>query len=527
MEAFYEDGDQNRKNTLFFISALLVTAMFFWLLIDTCAAKKPKNYDIAIAFDNSGSMYDNRAWCRAKYAMEIFASMLDYECGDRLRIYPMWEVTTDGSAPVPSDGEPPQESHAPVIINSKGDIDKISNLYTVYASGTPFTPVTLACEYLASSSATEKWLIVLSDGAFDGAEKNAATLRDRLISMATENGIKVQYLGFAGAKEIASDVENGMYAKKSTDASLMSDLVDICNAIFQRSILPAAYYSNNMLNIDLSMNKVIVFVQGQGAKIESLKASDGTPVAVLQESGQRKFSRISVGKYYQTATPPIDDSLYGEVVTFDACPKGQYILSCPRAEKVQIFYEPDVDIKVSLTNKNGNAVSLSDTGIEAGASTIRSKIVDGKTGEDVTEHVLMGNDVKFSTYVKASGDASARKYENGVEILFEPDGKTEVNVDATYLDGQYTLSTKGDPQDFPWPLIVMEQSLNFEVELSQMAKEYRIASYAEWQPIQATLSIDGRPLSEVELQRTTARWQADSGLSLYAEIVPNESAYCP
>lgn len=65
------------------MSALLVTAMFFGLLIGTDAAKNQKNYDIAIAFDNSGSMYDNRAWCRAKYAMEIFASMLDYEYVER------------------------------------------------------------------------------------------------------------------------------------------------------------------------------------------------------------------------------------------------------------------------------------------------------------------------------------------------------------------------------------------------------------------------------------------------------------
>ena len=43
--------------------------------------KKVKTYEIAVIFDNSGSMYavdGNRntngieAWCRAKYAMEIF-----------------------------------------------------------------------------------------------------------------------------------------------------------------------------------------------------------------------------------------------------------------------------------------------------------------------------------------------------------------------------------------------------------------------------------------------------------------------
>ena len=59
--------------------------------------KQEKSYEIAVVFDNSGSMYNTAAWCRAKFAMEIFASMLDYDNGDRLVVFPMWEVLTDGT----------------------------------------------------------------------------------------------------------------------------------------------------------------------------------------------------------------------------------------------------------------------------------------------------------------------------------------------------------------------------------------------------------------------------------------------
>lgn len=512
----------------FLASVFLAISLFGAFSINTGASitsKKQKSYDIAIVFDNSGSMYADQSWCRAKYAMEIFASMLDYDNGDSLRIFPMWEVKTDGTTPSPSGNA--QESSAPIIIDSKDDIDKISNLYTISASGTPFTPVTKAYEYLVSSSASEKWLIVLSDGDFDGAEENASVLRERLISMATNGDIKIQYLGFANAKEIASDAANGMYSKKSSDAgSLMSDLVDICNMIFQRSILPAEYYNGSALNIDLSMKKVIVFVQGQDAKIESLKKSDGALVPILQESGQRKYSQISVGMYYLTpAIPPVDDSLYGEIVTFDACPKGQYLLNCPGAKNVQIFYEPDVDIRVSLTDETGNSVEASSGGIDAGEYTIRSIIVDGTTDEDVTNHKLMGNDVIFATYVKGSDESSPKRYENGAKITFEPDDATEVVVEATYLNGEYTISTKDDPFAFPLPLFVREQSLDFVVQLSQINTDYRIADSSDWLPIKATLSIDGRALSEAELQRTNVRIQASDGISFYAEAVPSESAY--
>lgn len=519
-----------RNNTLFsvLVLSLLIFSLFNSFSLRTDASvltKKQKSYDIAIAFDNSGSMYADQSWCRAKYAMEIFASMLDYENGDKLRIYPMWAVTTDGTTSVQSSGKA-QESTEPIIINSKNDIDKISNLYTISASGTPFTPVNKAYEYLKSSVATEKWLIVLTDGLFDGAEGNADVLRQRLLSMSKDESIKVQYLGFASAKSLESDVGNGFYTKKSSNAeSLMSDLVDICNSIFQRSILPSEYYDGKTLNIDLSMRRVIVFVQGKGASVDSLTSGEGVSIRALQKSGQRKYSSISVGSYYLTATPPVDDTLYGEVVTFDKCSKGQYILNCPGAEKVQIFYEPNVDIKVSLTDENGNSVDASNDGIEAGEYTISSTIVDGTTGEEVTNHKLMGNDVKFTTKVKTSKDAKPTTYENGAKITFEPDDETEVVVEATYLNGEYTISTRDDPFAFPLPLIVREQSVDFDVQLSQMNTDYKIASYNDWLPIKATLSIDGRMLSEAEFQSTDVSFKTSNGVSLYAEGLPIESAY--
>ena len=79
---------------------------------------KEKSYEIAVVFDNSGSMYDNESWSRAKYAMEVFAAMLNE--GDVLKIFPMHPVTTDGKTK--SGG-----STSPIVVKSKSDISKISN----------------------------------------------------------------------------------------------------------------------------------------------------------------------------------------------------------------------------------------------------------------------------------------------------------------------------------------------------------------------------------------------------------------
>ena len=79
------------------------------------AASGEKNQikrDIAIVFDNSGSKYENNnlAWCRAIYAMEVFASMMNQ--GDTMTIYPMHEVEIDGRS---------FDSSNPVVISGPGD----------------------------------------------------------------------------------------------------------------------------------------------------------------------------------------------------------------------------------------------------------------------------------------------------------------------------------------------------------------------------------------------------------------------
>lgn len=73
------------------LSMLLVLVLGFATASGALAAGGTKNTvsrSIAIVFDNSGSMYmqGNKAWCRATYAIEVFASMMNV--GDVLRVYP-------------------------------------------------------------------------------------------------------------------------------------------------------------------------------------------------------------------------------------------------------------------------------------------------------------------------------------------------------------------------------------------------------------------------------------------------------
>ena len=107
-----------------FLSLVLAVCLIAGMIspMQTQAAEKAKTKRaIAIVFDNSGSMYDGeKAWCRAIYAMEVFAAMMNE--GDTLQIYPMWPIEVNGSY-YEKDGKP-------LTISSRSDVAKIRDIFT-------------------------------------------------------------------------------------------------------------------------------------------------------------------------------------------------------------------------------------------------------------------------------------------------------------------------------------------------------------------------------------------------------------
>ena len=506
----------------------MVVNVFAIMPLTANAAKKTeKSYEIAIVFDNSGSMYENqgKSWCRAKYAMEIFASMLNYDNGDKLWIYPMWEVTNGK----PQNGD--IGSYKAIPITKKEDIDKITNLYTTRPYGTPLAPVYEAHEYMKTSKATEKWILVLTDGEFNSEQRDggssvidAAALKNKLISVATD-GIKVQYLGFGQASALTADESKNFYAKKSTDTSLKDDLIEICNSIFQRAALPANRLSGNTLNIeDLSMSNLIVFAQGTNAKISSMTNPSGKDVKITLDSGQRKFSTIKAATYEDAG---IDNTLAGQVVSFDESEAGKYTLNYSGADKVEIFYEPNVKLKVEFKDASDKVVDGSKGEIEAGEYTVTSTIIDGVTEKDVTNNELLGK-VNIKTYVKTSKDKQYKAYENNAKINLTPDSGTDVYVEATYLK-DFTLSSR-DNEELDWlsGLKVGAQTLKFvaKATVQQDGSWYKISDHENWKPIRVDFTIKGKPLTAEQMAKLTfpVDGKGNNGLSYRYEKLPNESA---
>lgn len=504
--------------------------------------KKEKSYEIAVVFDNSGSMFmnGNKAWSQAKYAMEIFASMLDYENGDKLSIFTMWAVITEDKDIVKGEywdnfdyNKNISADNFRVDIRNNDDIEKISNMYTVYdpvskASNTPFAPIQEAYDYLQKSTATDKWLVILSDGEFNavnrGESTDAATfgLQNRLDPM-IGNGIGIQYLGFGEAAELKSKESKDYYTKKSSAKELKDDLVDICNRIFQRSEIPKKYIKGERLELDISMKNLIVFVQGENAKIKSLKNKDGDKVKITLDSGQRKFSTVDANGYHGS-TP--DTTLYGQVVTFGACEAGKYTLDISEVDKdnIQIFYEPDVDIKLTVTDEKGKEIDLNTDEIqeiEAGEYKVEYTIVDSVTGKDVIDSDLMGDDVELGAeVVNSEGKSTAVK--NGERIELKADQETKILVSGTYLK-EYTINNEDSSAGFGFKVVPELPDFEVDVKVQQSGSWYKISDHENWEPIRVGLSFDGKPLTDEQLKAVDFDFGLE-GISYRYEIVPGESA---
>lgn len=474
--------------------------------------KKTKTYDVAVAYDNSGSMYDNSAWCHAKYAMEIFASMLDYGNGDKLTVFPMWEVTTDGSTPSASRS---QESTSPISVQSTADIDKLANMYTPYPSGTPFTPVTKAYNYLKSSSADEKWLIVLTDGAFNSMSLDST--RSELKKM-SGNSIKVQYLAIGSGFSIRADESDNLYTSSvKTATELQNELIGICNKIFQRDELKNRL-NGNALTLDISMRKLIVFAQGQNAAVTALKDANGATIPVTMNSGQRSSAR------YPEKLSTLDTSLAGQVVTFGACPAGSYTLEYSNADKIQIFYEPDVDMKVSLTNSDGEPEDFSDGTITAGEYTYNVQLIDAVTGEDITNSELMGGNVSITSTVTYDGKQPITM-QNGGTVTLEAGENVKVDITGTYLQ-DYTISNSDDPSIFPVDLTIEPDKIDLSITatVEQSNGWYTLYEHEKWKPIRLDLKLGGQPLTDEQLAATVLTIQPDNPLPFRTEVLNGQSA---
>ncbi|MCR5704003.1 MAG: hypothetical protein K6G85_05220, partial [Eubacterium sp.] len=489
-------------------------------------------YHIAVVYDNSGSMYIKKdqtidAWCRTKYAMGIFASMLDYPNGDVMQVFPMHKVKI-GSREMDN-----------FSITSYKEISYIDQFKTPQAGNTPYETVEKAIDSLRRSNSINKWLIILTDGAFDGATPEKITTE---LEGLQSQGINVQYLAIkneSGEKVDEIQGENFFSRTAKTGEDLNNALIDMCNQIFKRNELKDALDSRKQIKLDVSMSKVFVFVQGNNARIGKLRQIDGNrkEAAVVKGSNQTiKTSKVAADyrkiiknngtlKLEKIENPKIANGLQGQIITFEKCPKGIYQLEY-EGEKIQIFYEPDVEVYVKILDADETHEFTKEElkkGIEPGKYKIKYGIRDkNNKNKDITNNKLLGK-VELSGKIVQEGNIQ-KNIKNGGTFDLKENMNADIEVLGTYLE-DYTISSK-DSENFNLSNIkVWPKTDKYKVRIQGMDKPYVLTNQKNWKPIIVKVTRKGKKVKKEEFEKLKPEFTFSNNESFYYETDSENSQY--
>ena len=481
---------------------LAVILLFTCVLVGTTtvnAAKTESSRGIAIVFDNSGSMYDagDQAWCRATYAMEVFASMLN--SGDTLQIYPMHPITV---------GDKEFTMQNPLQITDAAQASTIREILTKDAGGTPIESIDCAVQGLQKLQTDKKYLVVLTDGGTFSKNGNGLTKKrtktelDKRIQAYASKTMTVMYLGIGSEACVPNTKESEYFIKKQAvnTTDVLSTLTDMCNLIFGRDTLPKNRISNKTMEFDISMKKLIVFVQGDNISDLKIKPKSGGSVGKLINSQQAKYSTKGAADYKSVA----DTSLQGMITTYEDCAAGSYNIEyVGTATSVEVYYEPDADLEFVFTDSEGNNVDLNS--LYEGEYKVSFGMKDAKTGKLISSDLLGKPHYEGSYTINGEKTNFTHDGQSGeVPIVLKMNDTFEADLTVTYLSG-YTISKNST--DFGWPkggVKVLAPPLGkFDAKLT-VSQNYILIKELEQTPeFIVDLTIGGKKLTAEEFDAVT------------------------
>ena len=502
------------------LSLALVAVMLLSVLVPVLPevrAEKQKTKAISVVFDNSGSMYMSdrgdysgndemtKAWCRATYAMEVFASMLNE--GDVMQIHPMNPayLNTEGTGTAYVYGT------SPLVINGPQDAAKIRDLFLIVADGGAYTPldsITAAYESLKKMNADEKYLVVLTDGAqFYRSANSMAMSESETISVLTSTlgnikDVQVMYLGMGPANKPGGEDATHIYATAKDTKKVLSELTKMCNTIFGRDALPSV---TDKMDIDVSMKKVIVFAQGKGADNVTLGSFQSQSQVKVAPS-QRGIDPNNVGESYDPIPygGVVDNDLGGVIATFGAIPAGSYPVSVGGSyDAIEIYYEPDVRLQLQFTDEAGNAVNPQDC--YAGTYTLSWYMVDNQTGQ-ITDSSLLGTpkyDIDLQlTDVNGNAKPVPAAQGNQVQLELVAGDNLSGSFLVTYLD-RYT--SESSMEDLGWGIngLTIGARPVGEVKLSVTGGKdtYQLSTFEQDAVYEISYYCQGEPIIGADLER--------------------------
>lgn len=516
------------------ISSLLTLILVFVCTFSVCtipayANTRTKTRTINIVYDDSGSMaYKGvTSWSQAKYAMEVFAAIIGEN--DSLNIYPMssYSYKPDGSKSdswgktISISGADSAESRVKKIEQMNGD----NGLYR----NTPIQTVTAAGDALKKDSASEKWLIILTDGEFDkgtdGSGIGSSETQSTITGYAGKNDVNVAYVAIGGsALSLKSVSTDGFYPFNADTNNILSTVTQVAKTVFNYQSIPVSGSGTYSFGADIPTSKVIIFAQGSNASVEQV-AIDGKAIEDKPTSVGVKVDKNT--KYYpQNANYGIQfaDGLVGQIVTYQSSKDdepyadGNYSFKS-NVDNIEVYFEPGVDIQPVLTSANGEEINLSQNGvesIEAGKKTVHIRVVNPLTGKTInpSESVLLDG-AKLTVNITDSSGAS-NSYSEGDEVIL-PEGTVEVYAKASF---------RGDIEKSSETKTLEVTPAKLHIEFSKQTYDIDLVTLKPEEDIEFTISSsDGTAFSADELASASFEISDDSGINWQIESTDKTGCY--
>lgn len=484
------------------VFALLICNLFVCTL-PVSAGKAEIKRNIAIVFDNSGTMYykGEKAWCRATYAMEVFASMMNK--GDSLSIHPMNPIEVNGNK---------YTMDSPFVISDPSQSSQIRNIYTKNADDTPIEAIDAAIKGLSSSQATENYLIVLTDGTvfYEGGKELSASVSKKKLEERFNKSVgpdlNILYLRIGSSKDMPVVNSEYYFAQNASDSkNVLSVLTMMCNKIFARDILPASHISDKTIDFDITLSKLIVFVQGENVSDVKVTGKNGA-TATPSGSAKTQYSDIGSGNYKNS----VDNTLQGMLVTYTDCSAGSYDISYKgKASNVEVYYEPDADLDFIFTDEEGNLVEPES--LYKGNYKVQFGLKDAKTGELITSD-LLGDPVYEGKYVVNDKEYPIKHSGKSGEtpVALDVGDTFTAELTASYLNGYSITKTA---KDFGWPegslTVAAKPAGDVRLEITGGDKVYNLANLEQSGTYTAKVYYKGEQLTGPELEKVDLKWEPE------------------
>lgn len=518
------------------ILALILTLALLVGLVPLSASAsetvKTKTRQIHIVYDDSGSMAagGSTSWSQAKYAMEVFAAMMGPS--DTLRIYPMSSYSyVDGLGTVKCDswGKTITISGSEGADSRVSKIDRMNGDNGIYRN-TPLQAVVNAGDGLIAENADEKWLVVLTDGAFNDGSANSAVsvdeMRRTILGYAGNDGIQVAYVAIGGsAVSLMGDRGTpNFYPYDADSRNILKTVTQVATTVFNYQSVDLSGSGNYSFSADIPISRIIVFAQGESVSVGDLQVNGGNlqsrPISVAVSVDQ------STPYYPKNSGYSIRfaEGLRGCVLTYEASdakkpfPAGTYTFRS-NVENVQVYFEPGVDIQAILERSDGTRINLSEdrlSSLEAGTATVRIRVVNPLTGEEILpedSQLLEG----ASFFVTIQDESDNKQVLTDGESLTLRQGEISVSATARFRGDIEKTSPRKTIKITPAQLKLTFGREEYELDVPTLKPE---------QSIEFTVTAgDGGSLAVQELQKISFQVSATEGLSWEIQPVNDTGTY--